>query len=49
MKELIKTREERERDLYAIGWTNASNKPARNPFIGLLHVNVNDRKEKIKT
>uniref|UniRef100_A0A8R1XSM2 Transcription termination factor 2 n=1 Tax=Onchocerca volvulus TaxID=6282 RepID=A0A8R1XSM2_ONCVO len=34
VKELIKTREERERDLYGIKRTNASNKPARNPFLG---------------
>ncbi|EFO23583.1 hypothetical protein LOAG_04901 [Loa loa] len=32
VKELIKTREERERDLYGIGWKSTSNKPARNPF-----------------
>ncbi|VDM07145.1 unnamed protein product [Wuchereria bancrofti] len=34
VKELIKTREEKERDLYGIGCTNASYKPTKNPFSG---------------
>ncbi|CAG9537895.1 unnamed protein product [Cercopithifilaria johnstoni] len=34
VKELIKTREERERELYGIGRINFTNRPARNPFLG---------------
>ncbi|VDO32467.1 unnamed protein product [Onchocerca flexuosa] len=40
VKELIKTREEKERDLYGIKRTNTMNKPARNPFLGLCHVDL---------
>uniref|UniRef100_A0A0R3RW97 Transcription termination factor 2 n=1 Tax=Elaeophora elaphi TaxID=1147741 RepID=A0A0R3RW97_9BILA len=34
VKELIKTREEKERDLYGIGRTNSTNKLLKNPFLG---------------
>ncbi|VDK85188.1 unnamed protein product, partial [Litomosoides sigmodontis] len=42
VKELIKTREERERDLYGIGRINFTNQEARNPFLSSSRMVRND-------
>lgn len=48
MKELIKTREEKERDLYGIGGTKFNSISAKNPFLGLCYVYINDLDEVVK-